>query len=275
MMRSLPTLRGMHRFAAMLPLAALAVLCPGRSEAQAPLAGGLPGSWTEVNAFAQRVTNDFGDWSGAYARVVNPRAMDTFYGEVLALRGFREQGIQVGAAHRHDWNARLFHVIGVNVGDGSPILPRLRSDAQLGLRLGSRKEWQVTGGGSYVKSPFELYDVAATGSIAWFAPKALLLEVSGRYNTSQPGTIRSHRIQGVSILTPSPRRSFSLRVGGGSEGWQIISANTTLRRFHSQEYALAWREKLTTQWALSLQGDRYVNPFFSRTGVTLGVARYW
>lgn len=256
-------------------LAATFLLWAPRSQAQAPLAGGLPGSWSEVNAFAQRVSNDFGDWSGAYARVVNPRARDTFYGEVLALRGFREQGIQVGAAHRHDWNARLFHVVGLNIGDGSPILPRLRSDAQVGLRLGARKEWQFTGGGSYVKSPFELYDVAATGSVAWFAPKALLLEVSGRYNTSQPGTIRSHRIQGVSILTPSPRRSFSVRVGGGSEGWQIISATTTLRRFHSQEYALAWREKLTTQWALSLQGDRYVNPFFSRTGVTLGVARYW
>ena len=261
-----------------LRMLACAALCLGSrpAYAQAPLAGGLPGSWLEVNGFSQQVTNQYGDWSGAYARVVTPRSRDTYYGDLLLLRAFRNQGTQLGVAHRHDWNGHLFHVVGVNVGDGTPILPRFRSDAQVGARLGHRKQWQLTTGGSYVKAPLGgLYDVAATGAIAWFAPRAVLFEVSGRYNISTPGDIRSHRIQGVSIFTPSARRSFSARVGGGSEGWQIISASTSFRRFHSTEIALAWREKVTPAWALSLQGERYENPFFSRTGVTLGVARYW
>lgn len=243
--------------------------------AQAPMAGGLPGTWVEVNGFGQRVTNGFGDWSGGYARVVRPSARNTVYGEALWLRAFGSQGVQVGAAHRHDWSDRFFQVVGVNLGDGAPILPRFRSDAQLGMRLGDRRQWQVTGGGSYVKSPFALSDLAAVGSIAWFAPRALLLEIGGRFNTSRPGNIQSHRLHGVAIITPSPRRSFSARLVGGSEGWQILSAQTTLQRFHSTELALAWREKVSARWAVSLQGDRYANPFYTRTGVTLGVSRYW
>ena len=252
-----------------------ATILPGAVSAQAPLAGGLPGKWSEVNIFSQAVTNQFGDWSGGYARVVMPTARNTFYGEVLALRAFGSQGVQLGATHRHDWSDRLFSVLGVNLGDGAPILPRLRSDGQLGIRLGDRRQWQLAAGGSYVKSPFQLYDVAATGSLAWFAPRMLLLEVGGRYNASRPGDIRSHRLHGVAVLTPSPRRSLSARFVGGSEGWQIVTSQTTLQRFHSAELALAWREKLSSTWALSVQGDRYTNPFYTRTGVTLGIARYW
>ncbi len=243
--------------------------------AQAPLAGGLPGSWVEVNGFAQRVTNDFGNWSGVYGRVVHPTARNTVYGEVLSLQGFGTRGTQIGMAHRHDWSDRVFHVVGINLGDGALILPRFRSDAQVGVRLGDRKQWQLSTGGSYVKSPIDLYDVAATASVAWFAPRMLVLEFGGRYNASQPGDVRSHRVHAVAMLTPSPRRSFSARVVGGSEGWQLVTAGTTLSRFHSTEAALAWREKLTTSFAVGLQADYYRNPFYTRSGITLGASRYW
>lgn len=248
---------------------------PTSLAAQAPLAGGLPGSWVEVNGFAQKVSNTFGDWSGVYARGVRAGTTRTLYGEVLALDAFKDHGLQFGATIRQDWKARVFAVLGANVGSGAPILPKGRIDGVLGVRFGSRKEWQLTGGGSYVKSTTDLHDVAGTASLAWYAPKALLLETGVRLNTSNPGDIKSHRVFGVAVITPSPRRSFSLRAIGGTEGWQIVSSTTTLRKFSSEEFSLAWREKLTTHWALSAQGDAYRNPFYTRRGVTLGVARYW
>jgi YaiO family outer membrane protein len=126
-----------------------------------------------------------------------------------------------------------------------------------------------------VKSPVDLYDVAGTASLAWFAPRLLVVELGGRYNVSQPGDVQSHRVHGVAILTPSSRRSVSARVAGGSEGWQLVTAGTTLRRFHSTEAALAWREKLTASIAVSVQADHYRNPFYTRSGITLGASRYW
>lgn len=259
----------------LLVLALAAVVSPWQTSAQAPLAGGLPGKWLELNGFAQPVSNRYGDWSGLYGRLVRPSATDTWYGDVLALRAFGEQGLQVGAAHRHDWNDRLFHVLGANIGSGAAILPRMRTDGSVGLRLGSHREWQVTAGGSYVRSVTDLYDIAATGSVAWYAPRAFMLEIGGRQNWSRPGDIKSHRLFGAATLTPSPRRSFSLRAIGGTEGWQTLTSTTTLRRFHSSEISLAWREKPFERWAFNLQGDRYGNPFYTRAGVTLGVARYW
>jgi YaiO family outer membrane protein len=256
-------------------VASVLVAAPAVLPAQAPLAGGLPGSWIEANTFAQAVSNRFGDWTGLYVRGVQAAATRTLYGEVLALDAFRDRGLQFGATIRQDWHARAFAVLGANVGDGAPILPKGRVDGVLGLRFGAHRAWQVTAGGSYVKSTTDLYDRAATASLAWYAPKALLLETGVRLNSSNPGDIQSHRVFGVAVLTPSPRRSLSLRAIGGTEGWQIVSAATTLRKFSSEEFSLAWREKLSTHWALSAQGDAYRNPFYTRRGVTLGVARYW
>ncbi|WP_373062395.1 YaiO family outer membrane beta-barrel protein [Gemmatimonas sp.] len=245
------------------------------TQAQAPLAGGLPGAWIEANTFRQGVSNDFGDWSGVYLRGVKPGARDTYYAEVLALEAFGERGVQGGLTHRHDWSTRFFHTLGATVGSGASILPQGRVDGALGVRFGDRKQWQATAGASYVKSVTELYDVAGTSSLAWYAPRALLLETGVRYNISRPGSIRSHRLFGVAVLTPSPRRSFSVRAIGGTEGWQIVSSTTTLQRFASQEYSLSWREKVSGPWALTMQGDVYRNPFYVRSGVTIGVARYW
>lgn len=261
--------------AALLSAFLVAALLPTALRAQAPLAGGLAGKWVEADAFYQPVSNDLGDWSGTYLRLVSPSTSDTWYADALALKAFGERGMQVGAAHRHDWNSRVFHMLGVNVGDGAAILPKARVDGLLGLRLGSRQQWQLSGGGSYVKSVTDLYDVAATASIAWYAPRALMLEVSGRQNWSRPGDIQSQRLSAVAVLTPSDRRSFSLRAIGGTEGWQTLTSTTTLTRFRSSEISLAWREKPFEHWAFSLQGDHYKSPYYTRAGVTLGVARYW
>ncbi len=258
-----------------LGLLAASLLSATAVFAQAPLAGGLPGSWLEANVFAQAVSNGFGDWSGVYVRGVQAGPTRTLYGEVLALDAFTERGVQVGATVRQDWKTRVFAILGANVGNGAPILPKGRIDGVVGVRFGARREWQATAGGSYVKSTTALYDRAATASLAWYAPKALLLEAGARVNSSNPGDIQSRRLFGVAVLTPSPRRSLSVRAIGGTEGWQIVSASTTLRKFSSEEFSLAWREKLSTHWALSAQGDAYRNPFYTRRGVTLGVARYW
>lgn len=267
------TMRAFGRAATLIAAMAVTAVKPAR--AQSTLAGGLPGRWVEANVFGQVITNDYGNWSGAYLRYANPVTSDTWYADALALRAFGESGAQLGAAHRHDWTPRLFHMVGVNVGSGASILPRFRADASLGVRLGETRSWQATGGVSYVKSVTELYDVAPVASIAWYGPQGLMIDVGGRYNFSNPGDIRSYRITATTVWTPSPRRTFSLRAGGGTEGYQTVSVGTIITRFQSEELALAWREMVSKSVAISLQVDGYHNPYYTRSGATLGVARYW
>ncbi len=243
--------------------------------AQAPLAGGLAGRSVEAHAFHQKVSNDYGDWTGVYLRGVFPGTKQTFFTDVLALRGFREEGFQGGIAHRYDWSDRWFHLAGVNAGDGSPLFPRYRADALIGRRWGASRTIQTVAGASVVQSVEELKDVAALGAITWYAPRGFVLESGVRFNTSSPGSVKSHRVHGIAMYTPSSRRSFSVRGIAGTEGWQIVGAGTTLTQFSSQELSLAWRERIESKTAINLQLDGYRNPFYTRSGVTLGVARYW
>jgi YaiO family outer membrane protein len=244
--------------------------------AQAPLAGGIAGRTVEVHGLYQRVTGGYGDWRGSYARLILPGASDVLFLDALALEGFGERGVQAGIAHRHDWTSRWFHLLGVNAGDGTPIFPRARVDALVGRRWGEGRTVQTTAGASYVKSVTELYDVAALGNVTWYAPRGFIVETGVRYNSSRPGDIQSHRVHGIAMwTTPDARRSFSTRVIAGTEGWQIVNINTTLTKFASQEVAVAWRERVGRSLATNVQLDAYRNPFYTRAGVTVGVARYW
>jgi YaiO family outer membrane protein len=258
-----------------LGVAALYMGVPARGAAQAPLAGGLAGGWIEANALHQRVSHGYGDWTGSYLRAVRPTARDTWYADVLALDAFRERGVQGGITQRHDWSSRVFQFVGASAGSGASIMPRARVDGTLGLRWGARRQLQTTAGLSYVKSVTTLSDVAAVASVAWYAPHGLMLETGVRMNRSRPGNIRSQRVLGSMSWTPTPRGSLSARVLAGSEGWQTVRSGTLLTRFQSQEFALAWRQRVHGPLAVSMQGDYYHNPFYTRAGVTLGVARYW
>lgn len=246
----------------------------GSANAQAPL-GSFAGRWIDVGATAHRVSNDLGDWRGVYVRTVAPAgASDVFWADVLALEAFGERGLQVAVAHRHDWNGRIFHLAGVTAADGAPIFPRVRGDVQLGLRLGSARNVVATVGVSHVRSVEELTDAAFISSVAWYAPRGFILEGGVRANTSWPGRIQTARFSGAATWM-SAERSLTLRAIGGEEGWQILSANQSLIRFSSTETSLAWRERLGARWSTALQVDHYTNPTYTRTGVSLGVARSW
>ena len=240
-------MRRSTRTAISLSVAICASTFSSTLQAQAPLAGGLPGRWIEANALVQSVTGGYGDWQGGYVRAVLPSARDTWYADALALHAFGERGIQVGATHRHDWNTRFFHMLGASVGNGASIMPRGRVDGGVGVRLGAERRWQAMGGASYVKSVSELSDVAGVASLAYYAPIAVMIETGARYNVSRPGDVASHRLWLSSSWTPSPRRTLSLRAIGGSEGWQTVRIGTTLARFHSQELSAAWREKVVSE----------------------------
>ncbi len=250
------------------------LICSSAAQAQAPL-GIFPGKWAEVGATAHSVSGGFGDWRGIYARTVIPAGtMDTWWIEALALEAFGERGIQAGVAHRHDWNGRFFHLAGVTAADGAPIFARVRGDLQVGVRLASARNVVAVVGISHVRSVEELTDAAFTGSLAWYAPHGFIVESGVRANTSWPGRVRTARFSGA-VTRMSPQRSFSLRGIGGEEGWQILTAGTALTRFSSHEVSFAWRERLGTRWSSAVQLDRYENPTYTRTGLTIGLARSW
>ena len=242
--------------------------------AQAPLAA-TAGRWIEAGAFHHAVSDGYGGWDGVYTRAVLPvGSRDIFYGDAVAQRAFRERGSYVAVANRHEWGAGIFTMAGGGHGFDARLFPEWRADASAGARFGTRRNIVGTLGGSYVQSRAVYRDYAVTSSVAAYLT-GLVIEAGARYNTSTPGDV--HSLRGYTAVTavPSPRRSIALRVGAGEEGYQLLGTTTVLQRFTSQEASIAWRERAGARWGVLLQADAYRNPYYTRTGGALGVARYF
>jgi YaiO family outer membrane protein len=154
------------------------------------------------------------------------------------------------------------------------VLPALRLDAALAVKLGAAKSLVVTAGGTWVKSKSIYRDRAAFGGLVWYAGP-VVLELSGRVNWSNPNAVRSERINGAATFGSAGHREVAIRGGAGTEGYQLTGTPSTLRRFRSQEAGLSWREWTGRHFGLVLGGELYHNPFYTRTGMSLGVFRGW
>jgi YaiO family outer membrane protein len=243
----------------------------GSAAAQAPDPGA---SWVEAGGFYHRVSDDFGDWKGGYFRGVFSGARNVWYLDAKAQEAFRDSGVYGALANVHTFGSRVYSHVSVGGGTGAYVLPDLRLDAALAIKLGSAKSVVVTLGGTFVKAKSIYEDLAVFGGLVWYAGPAVV-ELSGRVNWSDPNAVRSERINGAVTLGRAGRRVVAVRGGAGTEGYQLTGVTSTLRRFRSQEAGLIWREWTGRRFGLVLAGELYHNPFYTRAGVSLGVFRGW
>lgn len=244
----------------------------GRSAAAQTASPGA--SWVEAGGFYHSVSGGFGDWKGGYARGVLSGARNVWYLDAKAQEAFRDHGVYGALANVHTFGSRIYSQLSVGGGTGAYVLPDLRLDASLALKLGSRKSLVVTAGGMYLKSKSIYQDRALVGGLVWYAGPAVL-EVSGRINWSDPSAVRSERINGAVTLGRAGHRVVAIRGGAGTEGYQLTGVSATLRRFRSQEAGVSWRQWTGRRFGLVLGGEFYHNPFYSRTGVSLGFFHGW
>ena len=239
--------------------------------AQAPAPGA---SWIEAGGFYHRVSGDFGDWKGGYVRAVLSGARNVWYLDAKGQEAFRDQGVYGALANVHSFGSRVYSQLSIGGGTGVYVLPELRLDGALAIKLGRRKSVVATAGGTWVKSKSIYKDRAAFGGLVWYAGPAVL-EVAGRINWSDPNAVRSERINGAITLGRSGHRLVVIRGGAGTEGYQLTGTASTLRRFRSQEAGLSWRQWTGRHFGLVLGGELYHNPFYTRAGVSLGFFRAW
>lgn len=257
---------------------ALAAACVG-GPATRVLAQAFPppqgSSWIEAGGFYHHVDRGFGSWKGGYARTVLAGARNTWYFDARAQEAFKDRGVYGSLANVHVFGSRVYTQLGVGAGTGKYVLPDLRLDASLNLKLGAAKALVLTVGGTWVQAKSIYEDQALFGSLFWYASGSALLEVGGRINWSDPGAVRSERVSGSLTLGRVGRALLTLRGGAGTEGYQLIGPAQALQRFRSQEAGLVWRQWLSGRVGTVLGGEWYHNPFYTRAGVSLGLFRAW
>lgn len=243
----------------------------GTAAAQSPAPGA---SWVEAGGFYHRVSHDFGDWKGGYLRGVFSGARNVWYLDARAQEAFRDHGVYGALANVHTFGSRVYSQLSVGGGTGTYVLPDLRLDAALAVKLGRARSVVLTAGGTFVKAKRIYEDRAGTAGLVWYAGPAVL-EVSGRINWSNPDAVRSERITGAVTLGRAGRRLVAIRGGAGTEGYQLTGVAATQRRFRSQEAGISWREWAGARFGVVLGGELYHNPFYTRVGASLGFFRGW
>jgi len=234
-----------------------------------------PPGWIQAEGFYHAVTDDFGDWKGVALRAVVPSGRSNiWYGDLMALEAFNDRGVYASAGNRHFFGPNWFTFASVGAGSGDFYLPDLRADAAVGHAWLEKKNLVTILGATYVNSKDIYEDFALLGSIAAYFP-GVTAEVGLRINWSWPDAVQSERVWGAVTVGHERRRLVVFRGGGGSEGYQLTGTEQTRQRFHSYEGSASWREWLGGHGGLLAGIEVYDNPFYTRTGVTLGFFRHW
>ncbi len=249
-----------------------APLCPSPLRAQTPPAGA---SWIEAGGFYQRVANGFGDWKGAYSRAVIAGSRNVWYLDARAQEAFRDQGVYGSVSNVHTLSGRVYSQLGIGAGTGDFVLPDLRFDASLSVKLGRTRRVIATAGGTWVDAKSGYRDRSVFGALTWYAAAAVMIEGGSRLTWSDPGSVASARGYGSLSLGRNGSTLVTLRGSAGSEGYQLTGVAQTLRRFDSQEAGVNLRQWIGATSGLVLGGDWYHNPFYTRSGASLGLFHAW
>ena len=231
--------------------------------------------WLQGDAFYHAVTNDFGDWKGVGIRTVVPSgAKNIWYGELVAQEAFNDRGVWASVGNRHFFGPDWFTFASIGGGTGDYYLPDLRADVSVGHAWLQKKNLVTILGATYVNSKDIYEDFALLGSVAAYFP-GITAEAGLRINWSNPDAVQTARAWGAVTLGQERKRLIVIRAGGGEEGYQLTGDIETQQRFRSYEASIGWRQWFegTTGFIAGL--EVYDNPFYTRTGVTLGVFRHW
>ena len=232
----------------------------------------------ELGGFAHAVTGGFGGWQGGYLRALVPAGRrDQLAIDVVAQRAFGDDGQYAALSLRHELSPSSFVVAAGGAGTGRFVLPQARADVIVGRAFGARRAVVVSAGASYVDAQSLYTDRAAVASVAWYAAPALVLELAGRANSSQPGDVRSFRVApSLTTVLNGGRQALTLRADVGTEAYQLLAGTAPVARdFGSTLVAAALRHRASAAWGATLQAESYHNPYYTRTGVRVGALRFW
>jgi YaiO family outer membrane protein len=241
----------------------------------APLGAQRATGWIQAEGFYHGVTGDFGDWKGGALRLMAPAGRSSIvHAELIAQEAFRDTGVWGSLGLRQQLGPSWFAMASAGSGTGDYYFPDLRSDVVVGKAWFPRRNLVSLVGATWVKSKREYEDLGLSGSLALYLPGAAI-EAGGRVNWSDPEAVRTGRAFGAVTLGRDRHRYVTLRGSVGHEGYQLTGEVDTERRFRSQEAGILWREWLSGSLGAVVGVEWYDNPFYTRTGVTLGLFRHW
>jgi YaiO family outer membrane protein len=227
-------------------------------------------NYVEAGGSYRQLTNDFGDWSGGYARGVLAVGKNNFSGEINGQHEFGDGGVYMAAGDTYNFNSDWYASLTLGSSVGGFFWPRFRADAFLNHKLLSRKQFIATLGYGYYASKDVHRDQSVYLGTTYYFQKPWIIEDGIRFNVSNPGVVFSPA--GFVAVTEGTNKHHYVTVnaGFGEEAYQIVGPNTVLNEFLSQNLTITWRQWVGKSWGFNLVADYYHSPFYQRGGGSFG-----
>ncbi|MES2509019.1 MAG: YaiO family outer membrane beta-barrel protein [Pseudomonadota bacterium] len=225
----------------------------------------------ELSAGAQNLTAGYGNWRDVTVRGSYGAGAHVLQGELSAQHRFNKDGAYAGVSDTYTFNEDWYGSLALGAGDGAFYLPRYRVDATLYRKWLEDRRLVSSVGVGYYSAPDGHTDRSVSLGLAYYFEAPWIAEGGVRLNSSNPGSIRTQQ-QFVALTYGRNKQDLiSARYGWGGEGYLALTANTQLVNFRSNEASLSWRHWLNPSTGVLVGVNRYNNPLYKRTGLTVGV----
>jgi len=242
--------------------------------AAAPAAAFVSSGYVEVGGDVDSVSHDYGNWAGEYLKgEVQTDPDNRWNSEVLNQTEFKSTGVYGNIGNTHTFNRDWFSSVTVGAGDGGVYLPRYRVDAFINKKWLEDRQLITTLGLGGDKAMDSHSDASVYMGATYYFKSPWIVQGGIRFNDSNPGGVYSTS-QFAAITQGADKDHFlTLRYGFGREAYQVVGPATTqvLTDFPSQQASLDWRQWVGDSWGFDTLAERYHNPNYNRTGLTLGI----
>jgi YaiO family outer membrane protein len=222
---------------------------------------------------ANAVSGGFGDWRSAFVRGAFVRGSWVVMPEVVVSHQFHDEGTYFGLSATHVINEDWYVFAAAATSRGGFYLPRARAAATVYRKLLASRRLVVNAGTSYHEAKDVHRDVSLSTGAAYYFTAPWILEGGMALNRSNPGSVQG--ASGYAALTRGREGAYYLvgRVGVAREAYQIVGPSETVTDFHSTTALVSWRRWTSRSVGVTAGVEWYRNPFYHRTGATIGA--FW
>ena len=225
----------------------------------------------ELSASQQKLTSGFGNWRDVTLRGTYSLPSNVLQAELSQNQRFGTSGTFIGLGDTYTFNEDWFGSVAVGFGDGAFYLPKYRVDASVSRKLLPQRNLVATVGVGYYNAPTGYSDKSIALSAAYYFDSPFILEGGVRVNYSNPGSGKTSQQFVAGTYGRNKEDLITGRYGWGSEGYLATTASNQLVDFRSDEVSLAWRHWFAPATGWLVSANRYTNPSYKRTGVTVGL----
>lgn len=225
----------------------------------------------QLSAGTQGLSDGYGRWHDITLRGTYGLDRHVWQGEASRHRRFGENGSFLGLGDTYTFSEDWFGALSAGVGDGAFYLPRYRLDATLSRKWLADRRLVTSAGLAYYKAPDGHTDRGLLLGAAYYFEAPVIVEGGIRFNDSDPGSIRTNQRFVALTYGRDKQDLVTARYAWGGEGYLATGPATQLVNFRSREASLSWRHWLDNRTGVLVAANRYTNPLYRRSGVTLGI----